>query len=178
MTGATVQTSSVTAPTAPTPSQTVGPFFRFCFECLERRDLVTPGSAGAVELRGGVFDGDGDPVDDAVLEICQADGRFGRCLTDDRGHYRFTIAKAAAGSPVDAPHLDVSIFARGLLQRVVTRVYFPDESEANVHDRVLAAIADPGDRATLVAVPDRAALRFDVHLQPTDRHRETVFFAW
>ena len=79
------------------------------------------------------------------------------------------------GGGTEAPHLDVSVFARGLLDRVVTRVYFPDEVPANEADPVLASIGDPARVATLVARPgpDPARLRFDIHLQSD---RETVFF--
>ena len=83
----------------------------------------------------------------------------------------------AGGGDTEAPHLDVSVFGRGLLDRVVTRIYFPDEQEANAADPVLAAIADPDRRATLVATvapggpPDE--FRFDIRLQG---ERETVFF--
>jgi protocatechuate 3,4-dioxygenase alpha subunit len=81
-----------------------------------------------------------------------------------------TVKPAAGG--VEAPHLDVSVFARGLLRRLVTRVYFPDEAEANAGDPLLRSIPDPVARATLVAAPDEGGLRFDIHLQGDD---ETVF---
>ena len=81
---------------------------------------------------------------------------------------------SAAGWP-QAPHIDVSVFARGLLQRLVTRIYFPDEAEANVADPVLRSIADPVGRASLVAAPVGGELRFDIHLQGDE---ETVFFAF
>jgi protocatechuate 3,4-dioxygenase, alpha subunit len=75
---------------------------------------------------------------------------------------------------VEAPHLDVSVFARGLLHRVVTRIYFPDEPEANAADPLLGSIADPAARARLVAVAEGDRLRFDIHLQGD---KETPFFA-
>jgi protocatechuate 3,4-dioxygenase alpha subunit len=80
----------------------------------------------------------------------------------------------AAGAGVQAPHIDVSVFARGLLKRLVTRVYFPDEAEANQADPVLRGISDPEVRSTLVAREEDGALRFDVHLQGDG---ETAFFA-
>lgn len=173
--------------TAPTPSQTVGPFFRFGFAWLtSSRHLVDPGSNGSLTVGGRMIDGAGDAVPDGVVEIWQADSGggfppdspagwtgFGRALTDEDGRYSFTTV---APGPVDgdqAPHIDVSVFARGLLQRLVTRIYLPDVA-ANDADPVLASV-DPARRATLIAEPDGAVLRFDIRLQG---ERETVFFVW
>jgi protocatechuate 3,4-dioxygenase, alpha subunit len=75
---------------------------------------------------------------------------------------------------MQAPHIDVSVFARGLLHRLVTRLYFPDEAEANAADPILSSIEDPGARATLIAESADGALRFDIRLQGP---RETAFFA-
>jgi protocatechuate 3,4-dioxygenase, alpha subunit len=169
----------------PTPSQTIGPFFRFGMDWMEQ-DLVAPGDTGAVTVSGRVIDGAGAPVPDALLEIWQADGLgrfppecepgwtgFGRCLSDADGEFSFTTVKPG---PLDrqAPHIDVSVFARGLLQRLVTRIYFPDEEAANQHDAVLRSVPDDA-RISLIAVPGRGGLRFDVHLQG---ERETAFFAY
>ncbi|MDQ2728906.1 MAG: protocatechuate 3,4-dioxygenase subunit alpha [Actinomycetota bacterium] len=173
--------------TAPTPSQTVGPFFRLGFAWLTpSRHLVAPGSPGALSLTGRMTDGDGAAVPDGVVELWQADGAggfppdsppgwtgFGRCLTDDEGRYELTTV---APGPVDedqAPHIDVSVFARGLLQRLVTRIYLPGQA-ANDADPVLAAV-DPARRATLVAERDGSDLTFDIRLQG---ELETVFFRW
>ena len=94
---------------------------------------------------------------------------FGRCPTDTEGRWAIrTLKPGAVPAPdggVEAPHLDVSVFTRGLLHRVVTRIYFPDEAEANDADPVLGSIPDPRVRERLVAVPDRDGLRFDIHLQ-------------
>jgi protocatechuate 3,4-dioxygenase alpha subunit len=117
---------------------------------------------------------------------------FGRCETDDNGEYHIITLKPgplpalvkgvdeggmgrwAGGGGTEAPHLDVSVFARGLLNRVVTRIYFPDEPEANAADPVLATITEPGRRDTLIAAPTPdGGLRFDIRLQGD---RETVFF--
>jgi protocatechuate 3,4-dioxygenase alpha subunit len=106
---------------------------------------------------------------------------FGRCPTDRDGRYRIVTLRPGAlpgpGGGTEAPHLDVSVFARGLLDRVVTRIYFPDEQAANAADPVLAAIAPDDRRATLLAVAEPgagpAAFRFDIRLQGG---RETVFF--
>jgi len=83
------------------------------------------------------------------------------------------VGGAAAGASGEAPHLNVSVFARGLLDRLVTRIYFPDEAAANAADPVLSTIADPGARATLVARAEAGSLRFNIHLQG---EQETVFF--
>jgi len=155
-----------------TPSQTIGPFFRFGLEWMADADMVDPASPGAICLVGTVYDGAGAAVPDAVVEVWQPP-RFGRALTEADGSFRFTTAKPEPGPGGEAPHLDVSLFARGLLQRVVTRAYFPGEA-ANASDPVLAEVPDDR-RATLVAVEDAGCLRFDLHLQGP---RETVFFAY
>jgi protocatechuate 3,4-dioxygenase alpha subunit len=104
---------------------------------------------------------------------------FGRSATDPEGRWAIRTLKpgplpAPDGGGLEAPHLDVSVFARGLLHRLVTRIYFPDEAEANAADPVLCSIPDPGVRARLVAVPEGDGLRFDIHLQG---ERETPFLA-
>ena len=146
-----------------TPSQTVGPFFSIGLAPSPRL-----AEDGDVRLEGAVYDGAGDPVPDAVVEVWQADrGLWGRCLTDSEGRFAFvTVKPAAAGG--QAPHLELAVFARGLLRQVVTRVYFPDEAEANAADPVLALAG-----ASLVARADGGVLRFDVHLQG---ERQTAFF--
>jgi protocatechuate 3,4-dioxygenase, alpha subunit len=193
-----------------TPSQTVGPYFRIGLEWLFRADLTGPGVAGPrVAVSGRILDGEGVPVDDALLELWQADpaGRyarpegggpgdqefsgFARIAVDAAGGFRFTTVKPGRVPGLDgrvqAPHLAVTIFMRGLLRHLVTRVYFPDEAEANAADPVLTRV-EPGRRATLVARPapahvlvpelvqdpgGGAALCWDVHLQGP---QETVFF--
>lgn len=162
------------AEAAPTPSQTIGPFFRIGMEWLGAEDLVAPDSRGARRLAGRVLDGDGEPVPDAMIEVWPSDGKgFGRSLTDQDGAFRFTVAKPAAPEG-QAPHLEISVFARGLLQRLVTRCYFPDEGDANAADPLLAVV--PAERrATLVARDAEGGLAFDIHLQGPE---ETVFLAW
>jgi protocatechuate 3,4-dioxygenase alpha subunit len=153
-----------------TPSQTVGPFFRIGLSTTIGSHVAGEGMPGAVRISGQVFDGAGEPVPDAMIETWQAEGA-GRCATDEEGHFAIVTTKPAGG--VDgAPHLDVSVFARGLLRRLVTRLYFPDESEANDADPVLQSLSQP-ERGTLVAVREDGGLRFDIHLQGS---RETVFF--
>jgi protocatechuate 3,4-dioxygenase, alpha subunit len=180
----------------PTPSQTIGPFFSHALPWPGGPEVVPADHPGAVRIEGRVYDGAGQPVPDAMVETWQADpeGRFahpedpsggagvtfrgfGRSLTDADGRYGIVTLKPGPVPGPDgaqAPHVDVSVFARGLLHRLVTRVYFPDERERNAADPVLASIEDPERRATLVAVADGDALRFDIHLQG---EHETVFFA-
>jgi protocatechuate 3,4-dioxygenase alpha subunit len=182
-----------------TPSQTVGPFLHIALPWPDGPDVVPPDTPDAIRIVGRVLDGAGDPVPDGLVETWQADatGRFphpddprgaadpsppgfrgfGRCPTDGDGCYAIRTVKPGAlpgpeGS-TEAPHLDVSVFARGLLDRVVTRIYFPDEPEANDGDPVLAAV--PAERrSTLIATAEEpGVLRFDIVLQGPD---ETVFF--
>ena len=162
-----------------TPPQTIGPFFHIGLDAPGPEQLVSAEHPDVVRIEGRVLDGAGHPVDDALIEVWDADGaRFGRCATDAEGRYHFLAGKPVSGSaaraPGEAPHLNVSVFARGLLDRLVTRIYFPDQAAANAADPVLSTIADPGARATLVARAEAGALRFDIHLQG---EQETVFFA-
>lgn len=180
-----------------TPSQTVGPYLLLGLDWPDGPDVVAQATRGAVWLRGRVFDGAGDPVPDAMVETWQADpkGRFahpddprgsasvagfrgfGRSATDEQGRWAVRTLKPGRVPAPDgswqAPHVDVSVFARGLLDRVVTRLYFPDEVEANAADPVLAAITDEDARATLVARPSEDGYVFDIRLQGAG---ETVFF--
>jgi protocatechuate 3,4-dioxygenase alpha subunit len=177
----------------PTPSQTIGPFFHDAL--LERglTELVSPGHPGAIKISGVVYDGAGEPVTDAMVEISQARpnsfeedpntlvggfSAWGRSGTAEGGRVSFATLKpvpipAADGTP-QAPHINVVVFARGLLRQVVTRLYFPDEGEANAGDPVLSSIGDAGLRETLVARDEGGgAYRFDVRLQGEG---QTAFF--
>lgn len=167
---------------ATTPSQTVGPFFSLALPWPDGPHVVEPGSDGAVWLRGRVLDGAGDPVPDALVETWQAgpDGRFGsgfrgfgRCPTGEDGSWGIVTLKPGRVDTAQAPHVDVSVFARGLLARVVTRIYFADEPDANAADPVLSALGEQ-ERATLLAAATSDGYGFDVHLQGPD---ETLFFA-
>jgi protocatechuate 3,4-dioxygenase, alpha subunit len=182
----------------PTASQTVGPFFIIGLPDAGHSELVVSSDPDAVRVGGVVLDGMGEPVDDALIEIWQANraGRyahpedareelpleegfrgFGRCATGPDGLYEFVTVKPGPVPAVDggmqAPHIAMSVFARGLLKRVVTRVYFPDETEANEADPVLNSIEDAVERSTLVAQTEDGTLRFDIHLQGD---RQTAFF--
>jgi protocatechuate 3,4-dioxygenase alpha subunit len=180
-----------------TPSQTVGPFFALPdgLPWSDGPDVVADGVPGAFTLSGRLLDGAGDPVPDGLIELWQADeqGRFnhpndprgettsfrgfGRCATDAEGGFSFrTVKPGSLPTPADdteAPHINVTVLARGLLHRVVTRIYFPDEQAANDADPVLSQVP-PERRHTVIAVEDSDGYRFDIRLQGTD---ETVFFA-
>jgi protocatechuate 3,4-dioxygenase alpha subunit len=190
-----------------TPSQTVGPFFKYGLTPNGQYDwndaftnnLVTPDTSGErIRVQGRVFDGDGAPVPDAMLEIWQADAQgrfsdpkdrralpnstfrgFGRCGADANRDYAFDTIKPGAvpdpdGKP-QAPHLLLAVFARGMLLHLYTRIYFDGEA-ANAADPVLALVP-PERRATLIAGSEpgtgSAVYRFDIRLQGDN---ETVFF--
>jgi protocatechuate 3,4-dioxygenase alpha subunit len=182
----------------PTPSQTVGPFFSIGLSALYREKIeAEPGEGKCVLIRGRVFDGDGQPVPDAVLEIWQAceaargdcdqepsarGGKippgFGRIATNERGEFQFNTVRPAPRRDEDgllhAPHLAVVVLMRGLLRHLLTRVYFAGEA-ANREDAVLNLVPTER-RQTLLAEPanERASeLSWDIHLQG---ERETVFF--
>jgi protocatechuate 3,4-dioxygenase alpha subunit len=175
---------------AQTPSQTAGPFLHIGFAHLCRDEVIAPpDAASAVTVTGRVLDGDGAPVPDAALEIWQADteGRydatgargFGRVYTDDAGRFRFITVRPGAlpsvAGVVRAPHLVVTVFMRGLLKQVVTRMYFPDDAR-NDADAVLALVP-PDRRHTLLARADvtTGVVEWDIVLQGEN---ETVFFTW
>jgi protocatechuate 3,4-dioxygenase alpha subunit len=147
--------------------------------------MAGAGAPHPVVITGHVIDGAEAPVTDALLEFWQADpaGRFppdadagwngfGRALTDITGSYRLVTVKPG---PVDghAPHVDISIFARGLMQRLVTRLYFPDEQPANDRDPFLSNL-EPDLRHRMVAKASDSGYLFDIHLQGDD---EAVFFS-
>jgi len=160
-----------------TPSQTVGPFFGVGLPFEKGEQLAPPGAAGVMRIEGQVLDGKGEPVPDALLEIWQPATGFGRARTDSEGAFSFTTVKPgpvpAPDGGMQAPHFNVTVFARGLLRHLVTRMYFPDETEANAADPVLNLV-EPARRETLIAKHCDGVLHFDVRLQG---ERETVFFA-
>jgi protocatechuate 3,4-dioxygenase alpha subunit len=188
--------------------QTVGPFFKIGLAWLYREDFAGANVSGErIEITGRVFDGDGNTVPDAVLELWQANSQgkyahpeddqnksldagfsgFGRIATDDQGRFRFTTVKpgqvpapeassksSAAWGPLQAPHINVSVCTRGLLRRLVTRIYFPDEA-ANATDFGLLQV-NPARRSTLIAKRSAGSpskLESDIVLQGAN---ETVFF--
>jgi protocatechuate 3,4-dioxygenase, alpha subunit len=164
---------------APTPSQTVGPFFSFGLCERPAAELMPADAPNAVEIAGRVLDGAGEGVPDAMVEVWHPGGdgrRFGRCGTDREGRYRFVVplpaTTGAAEGAAQAPYLTVLVFARGLLKPVLTRMYFPGET-ANDADPLLSAL-QADDRAALVAQPVDGGLVFDIRLQGA---RQTPFFA-
>jgi protocatechuate 3,4-dioxygenase, alpha subunit len=181
-----------------TPSATVGPYLAIGLTREDGPHAAAQETPGAIWIRGRVFDGNGDLVPDALVETWQADpdGRFdhaddprgalaypgfrgfGRSQTVDGGEYAICTLKPGrlpdGEGGLQAPHIDVSVFARGLLNRLVTRIYFPDEEEANGADPVLALIEDEALRRTLIARPEDGALRFDIRLQGEG---QTAFFS-
>jgi protocatechuate 3,4-dioxygenase alpha subunit len=182
-----------------TPSQTVGPYFAIGLPWPEGPHAVTPDTPGTVTIAGSVYDGAGVPVPDFLLETWQADpeGRFNDLhghggpseISGFRGFARYgvetgdgsfeilTLKPGRLKGPRDAlmaPHVAVTIMARGMLNRCVTRIYFGDEPEANAEDPILALV--PAERRqTLIAETDGdGGYRFDIRLQGPG---ETVFFS-
>ena len=182
------------------PSQTVGPYLSIgLLGDLITPDLIDPSDPRAVRVTGTLLDGAGVPVPDGMIEIWQANaaGRydhptdtreelplergfrgFGRCGTVGAGRFAFTTLKPGPvpwpGGGMQASHLLVGVFARGLLKRAATRMYFPDEMDANAVDPVLSRL-EPQARATLVATPGSdGSLQFDIRLQGSNA---TTFFA-
>jgi protocatechuate 3,4-dioxygenase, alpha subunit len=180
-----------------TPAQTIGPFLHIALPWDDGEWVVPAAAPGEVRISGRLYDGAGAVIADGLIETWQADaaGRFahpddprgvanptpegfrgfGRSPTDQEGRWSvWTVIPGPLPTPdgeTEAPHLDVSVFARGLLDRVVTRIYFPDQP-ANATDPVLAAV-DPGRRDTLIARREDGGMRFDIRLQG---EHETVFF--
>jgi protocatechuate 3,4-dioxygenase alpha subunit len=150
----------------------VGPFFGFALPFPGDAEAVEASGPEAVRIEGQLLDAEGVPVSDGLLEIWQGE-QFARCRTDPEGAYHAVLRRPApSGGPggrPQAPHFNVTVFARGLLRHLATRMYLPG---ADAADPVLEMV-DPSRRATLVAREERGVLHFDVHLGGPD---ETVFF--
>jgi protocatechuate 3,4-dioxygenase, alpha subunit len=180
-----------------TPSQTVGPYFAIGLPFDGQQLIVPEGTTGAITISGSIYDGQGDVVPDHVVEFWQPDATgafadlhsygdqsvhpgfrgFGRwCVEDGDGVYRMVTVKPGPvpffKGGMQAPHIDVTVLARGMLNRVVTRIYFADEVDANAADPVLQRVPE-ARRQTLLARPTDSGYSFDIHLQGPD---ETVFF--
>lgn len=174
----------------PAAGQTVGPFFGMALPYERGEHLVPPGHPEAVQLTGRVLDGAGEPVPDAMLEIRQADtaghvpqvpGSFqrdghtftgwGRASTDNAGRYSFTTVWPGPTEQGRPPFIAMTVFARGLLDRLFTRVYLPGHEHTYAADPLLVSLPVTR-RRTLVAASEGVGLRFDVRLQGDD---ETVF---
>ncbi|MFI1993925.1 protocatechuate 3,4-dioxygenase subunit alpha [Actinoplanes sp. NPDC020271] len=175
------------------PGQTVGPFFHLGLEYPQMNELVPPGNPRAIRLHGRVTDGAGAPVPDAVIEIWQADAHghivhqpgslrrdgwtftgWGRAATDPDGFYSFATVEPGRTTPDRPAFFAVTVFARGLLDRLFTRAYLPDAAEALAADPLLAAL-DPERRDTLITERSDQGLVFDIHLQGAN---ETVFLTY
>jgi protocatechuate 3,4-dioxygenase alpha subunit len=176
-----------------TPSQTVGPYLHIGLTWEDGAFVVPEGTPGAVWVRGALYDGAGEVITDGMIETWQADaeGRFDHpddprgATSGFRGFGRsdtrsgeFAIHTVMPGPVPDldgepqAPHIDVSVFARGMLHRTVTRIYFPEHADANAADPVLRSV--PAERrGTLIAAATDDGYRFDVRVQGEG---ETVFF--
>lgn len=174
-----------------TPGQTVGPFFGYALPYEGGGELVPPNTLGAIRFHGRVTDGDGKPIPDVMLEIWQPDAAgaisreagslrrdgwtftgWGRAGTDDDGHFTFSTVEPGPTEPGGSAFIMVTVFGRGLPNRLFTRAYVP--APALGHDRLLADLPDDR-RETLVAVRDQQGLRFDIRLQGD---RETVFLRY
>ncbi|WP_275558302.1 protocatechuate 3,4-dioxygenase subunit alpha [Streptomyces sp. 5-6(2022)] len=187
---------------APTPSHTVGPFYGYALPFPGGGEMAPAGHPDAITLHGYVRDGEGAPVPDALVELWQAgpDGSlagaggsmrrdpvtggflgrngvdftgFGRIATDADGHWTARTLPPGGPAAPAAPYISVCVHARGLLHHLFTRVYFPENAEANAADPLLASL-DPARRETLVATAASppGTYRFDIRLQGEG---ETVF---
>ncbi len=174
----------------PTPGQTIGPFYGYALPYPGDSELVPVGHHDAVRLHGTVYDGAGQPIPDALIEIwqpdedgcvAQAEGSlrrdgytftgFGRAAVDDNGHYSFTTVRPGPTAPGAAPFVAMTIFARGLTNRLFTRVYLPLDDSAAAADTFLGSL--PEDRrTTVIATADQDGFRHDLRLQGEG---ETVF---
>lgn len=188
-----------------TPSQTVGPYFAYGLTAAQYgydydqpfdADVALDGASGErIRLEGRVIDGDGNPINDALVEICQVDGEgrypanveeakaigfrgFGRAGTgtDAQMRFVFNTVKPARRTPGEAPHIDLIVLMRGMLLHAFSRIYFGDEAAANAGDIVLQSVPEKR-RQTLLAQrtqeTGRVCYRFDIHMQGP---KETVFF--
>lgn len=171
-----------------TPGQTIGPFYGYALPFERGNELVPPGVPGSIRFHGLVTDGAGEPVPDVMLEIWQADGDgttprssgslhrdgwtftgWGRVSTDDEGRYSFTTVEPGPTDPGRAPFIAITVFGRGLLNRLFTRAYVPGP---DLVDEPLLAGLPEDRRQTLIAERDAHGLRFDIRLQGEN---ETVF---
>lgn len=191
------QASNTSAPAlklAPTPGQTIGPFYGYALPFEKDNELVNQARPGSVRLHGTVTDGAGIPIPDALLEIWQADEAgnvvakdgslvhdgytftgWGRTAVDNVGHYTFTTLNPGATETGKAPFIMLTVFARGLLNRLFTRIYLPEDTAALANDPLLSSL-DAKSRASMIATREAdGSLRFDVSLQGED---ETVFLAY
>jgi len=177
-----------------TPGQTVGPFYGYALPFPKDNELVHPGAKGAIRVQGTVRDGAGDVIPDALLEIWQADEDgsipqqtgslvrdgytftgWGRAAVDNVGNYTFTTVNPGPTGEGSAPFISVVIFARGLLNKLHTRMYLPDDAGALAKDPLLSSLPEDRRRTLIAAREADGGLRWDIKLQGED---ETVFLAY
>lgn len=180
-----------------TPSQTVGPYVHIGLTLDGAELMATDADGETVEVSFTVFDGSGSPIADAMIELWQArpDGTFnapndprtgeaataegfrglGRAMVDETGTATFTTLVPGRIDADQAPHLNVGVFARGMLERLYTRLYFPENAEANATDPVYGSVPEER-RELLVATKTDAGYHLDIHVQHEDANAETPFF--
>lgn len=178
----------------PTPGQTIGPFYGYALPFEKDNELVNQAHPNSVRLHGVVYDGNGEVIPDALLEIWQADEAgnvvsregslvrdgytftgWGRTAVDNVGGYNFTTVNPGATDQGKAPFIMLTVFARGLLNRLFTRIYLPEDTDALANDPLLASLSE-AERQTLIATRGAdGSLRFDVRLQGEN---ETVFLSY
>lgn len=178
----------------PTPGQTIGPFYGYALPFEKDNELVNQAHPNSVRLHGVVCDGNGEIIPDALLEIWQADEHgnvvsregslvrdgytftgWGRAAVDNAGHYTFTTVNPGATDEGKAPFIMLTVFARGLLNRLFTRIYLPEDTTALARDPLLVSLSE-AERSTLIATREAdGSLRFDIRLQGEN---ETVFLSY
>ncbi len=187
---------SAPAPTrlAATPGHTIGPFYGYALPFPGDHELVAPTHAGALRLYGRVTDGHGDPIPDALLEIWQADEHgavsqrpgslhrdgytftgWGRAAADATGYYSFTTVNPGVSREGVAAFISLVVFARGLLNKLHTRIYLPEDDEALAADPLLGSLPEDRRRTLIASREANGDLRFDLRLQGED---ETVFLSY
>lgn len=168
-----------------TPSQTVGPYVHIGLTLAGSELIAPPGTDDAVDVSFTIIDGNGELITDAMVEIWQTrpDGTYnttevqgfrglGRSMADESGTAWFTTVLPGASGD-EAPHLKVGVFARGMLERLYTRLYFPEND--NSSDPVLALV-EAGRRELLIAKPVDGGYRMTIVMQHADPEKETPFF--
>jgi len=177
-----------------TPGQTIGPFYGYALPFEKGGELLAPGLPGAIRLQGTVRDGAGEPIPDALLEIWQADSEgnipqrtgslvrdgytftgWGRTAVDNTGNYTFTTVNPGPTEEGSAPFISVVIFARGLLNKLHTRMYLPEDQEALAKDPLLSSLPEERRRTLIATREADGGLRWDIKLQGED---ETVFLSY
>lgn len=177
-----------------TPGQTIGPFYGYALPFDKGGELLAPGLPGAIRLQGTVRDGAGEVVPDALLEIWQPDAEgnipqrtgslvrdgytftgWGRVPVDNTGNYTFTTVNPGPVREGAAPFISLLVFARGLLNKLHTRIYLPEDEAALAADPLLSSLPEERRRTLIATREADGGLRFDIFLQGEN---ETVFLAY